>query len=116
MVSRAVDYHWSSARPHAGLGPFPSWLNPAPWADSHTSASWAEILEVGFHDHGQFERIRRALASGRLNGSEQIIDELEAKPGRRLRPSKGGRPSARTMDADAAPNNASGKGGAGINS
>ena len=94
MAHRAVDYPWSSARAHAGLGPFPEWLSPAPWANCYTSEQWAEILEVGFRDHGQLERFRHALASGRPVGSDVFIEELEARLGRTLRPSKGGRPSA----------------------
>ncbi|MCW5962514.1 MAG: transposase [Bryobacterales bacterium] len=107
MVDSAVDYPWSSARSHAGLDPFPAWLNPAPWAYSHTSTQWADILEVGFRNHGQLERIRHALASGRPVGSEDFIDELEARLGRSLRPSKGGRPSARTPDGNDASGQAS---------
>src|SRR5690606_37698725 len=68
MAHRAVDYPWSSAQAHAGLIPFPEWLSPAPWANGYTSEQWAEILEVGFRNHGQLERIRHALASGRPVG------------------------------------------------
>lgn len=67
-----------------------------PWAAAYRPAEWEEILTIGFRDHGQLERLRDALRSGRPVGDGAFIDELEAKLGRPLRPQKTGRPAKAT--------------------
>jgi putative transposase len=93
MVGRAVDYPWSSARVHCGQDRCPPWLTLHPWAEAYRAVEWEEILEVGFRDHGQLERLREGLRCGRPVGDDAFIQELEAKLGRPLRLQKTGRPA-----------------------
>ena len=86
MVRRAVDYPWSSARVHGGLSPCPPWLSLHPWAEAYGAVEWGEILQVGFRDHGELERLREGLRSGRPLGEDAFIDEWEARLDRPLRP------------------------------
>ena len=91
MVRRALDYSWSSARVHGGMSRCPPWLSLHPWVEAYEAAEWGEILQVGFRDHGELERLREGLRSGRPLGEDAFIDVLEANLGRPLRPQKTGR-------------------------
>jgi putative transposase len=87
------DYTWSSARVHCGVETCPPWLAMQPWAAVYRPTEWEEVLTIGFRDHGQLERLRDALRSGRPVGDDAFVDELEAKLGKPLRPQKTGRPA-----------------------
>ena len=101
MVRRARDYPWSSARIHCGQAACPAWLTLDPWEKAYQPAEWEEILEVGFREHGQLERLREGLRSGRPLGDEAFIDELETRLGRPLRRQKPGRRPKETTDEEA---------------
>jgi putative transposase len=89
LAPQATEYRWSSARAHAGLQPAPDWLSMPWFTHRHSTEGWQEVLRVGFREHGELERLREALRTGRPLGSDDFIDELERKLGRTLRP-KGG--------------------------
>ena len=99
MVRRAVDYPWSSARVHGGMSRCPPWLSLHPWVEAYEAAEWGEILQVGFRDHGELERLREGLRSGRPLGEDAFIDEWEARLDRPLRPQKTGRPPKAQSEA-----------------
>ena len=84
MVCRAVDYPWSSARVHGGMSRCPPWLSLHAWAEVYGAAELGEILQVGFREHGELERLREGLRSGRSLGEDAFIDDLEAKLDRPL--------------------------------
>ena len=84
MVRRAVDYPWSSARVHGGMSRCPPWLSLHAWAEVYGAAELGEILQVGFREHGELERLREGLRSGRSLGEDAFIDDLEAKLDRPL--------------------------------
>jgi putative transposase len=82
LVSRAVDYPWSSARAHAGLAedelldpdrPFPGLIG-----------DWQAWLAIAVEEPVA-QALRRNTASGRPTGSEEFVRTLEKEAGRRLR-------------------------------
>ncbi len=88
MVELAQDYPWSSAAAHCGLrddpllSPFD--INPLLIPD------WAAWLAAG-QPTAEIESIRKNTRTGRPLGSEQFIEGMETRLGRRLRPAKRGR-------------------------
>ncbi|HBY62490.1 MAG TPA: transposase [Solibacterales bacterium] len=87
MTRRAIDYPWSSARYHAGVAPSEI-VSSSGWEWS--TGDWLGLLDGS--SEAEWGEIRRATYSGRPYGSEQYVRQLEQTLGRRLMPSKGGRP------------------------
>ena len=87
LVDEATDFPWSSARDHAGLRTdlmlAPMRPFPGPIGD------WAAWLRTGLDDQ-TVKRLRTNTTSGRPTGSDDFLETLEARLGRRLRPRKRG--------------------------
>lgn len=87
LVREATDYHWSSARAHAGLQANPI-LDPERPFPGHIG-NWEAWLRAGLEEQTA-ERLRANTSTGRPTGSEGFVRELEVRLGRRLRPRKRG--------------------------
>ncbi len=90
LVAKPEEWEWSSARHHLGLDSS-TLLETSHWPDEDTLAEWPSMLTAQ-DSEGAVEQLRRATYTGRPLGSEEWIDMLETKTGRRLRPGKPGRP------------------------
>jgi len=87
LVGEATDYPWSSARVHAGLRAS-SLLDPERPFPGHIG-DWTAWLKAGLEEQTA-ERLRANTATGRPTGSDDHVQELEARLGRRLRSRKRG--------------------------
>ncbi len=90
MVEFVLDYAWSSAKAHAGLGAAPTWPGSQDWAARYPTGKWREVLGLGFRLSGDLERLREATRTGRPFGAPGFVAELEAKLDRTLLPQKRG--------------------------
>jgi putative transposase len=98
MTTEARDWRWSSARVHTSPMPQDELLD-WPWIEWMEGArlgrwsysDWRASLLVG-DQPDELERMRRATRLGEPLGSEEFVQELEAKAGRRLRVGTPGRP------------------------
>ena len=88
LVGDPIEYRWSSARVHAGLGrdrllaperPFPGDVG-----------DWRTWLLTGLQDE-RAEAIRRATRSGRPCGDREFVSKLEHHLARTLKPGRRGR-------------------------
>jgi putative transposase len=91
LVRDATQYRWSSAAAHAGVRPYPKFLNAGVFASMYTSEEWCEILKAGM-DEKDAADLRRATLLGTVSGSSEFIHELERKYGMTLERRPPGRP------------------------
>jgi putative transposase len=92
MVQQAWDWPWSSATAHVCGNDASGLVEMNPWAQEHDPDSWQRSLVEGAIGGAANEQIRIATRTGRPFGSHEFIRHLEKRLGRRLVPSKGGRP------------------------
>ena len=98
MTAEAMDWRWSSAQAHTSPTSHDELLN-WPWMD------WLEDARLGRWSYSdwrssllvadppdELDRMRRATQLGEPLGSEEFLQEMEAKAGRRLRVRERGRP------------------------
>lgn len=96
MVEMPQAYPWSSYRANA-LGQPDALLKP------HPPTERQQAYQALFQTHIQPEMLkalREAVNSNRVYGSERFKDQVEATLKRRVRPSKGGRPSNKEKNRD----------------
>ncbi len=86
----AEDWPWSSAAAHIGEPP-PKWLNLDKWRAAFTQQQWRIYLASSTLTEADL-LLRINTYSGRPLGSAAFVEKSEAKLGRHLIPSKGGRP------------------------
>jgi putative transposase len=97
MVQRAEAYSWSSTRGRCGLR-----VDPliAPLVLNYEKASsWSEWLNMDMGEDEQHS-VRQSTRTGLPLGSEEFVEELEQQLGRRLKPSKGGRPKRQRQETN----------------
>jgi len=96
LVSRAIDYPWSSARHHAVHTPDRLVFS----SPIHAMApDWAHVLADEDRD---LEEVRRHVRTGRPWGSNAWVQDLERRTGRTLLPRTGGWPRGRPRRAGVA--------------
>jgi len=91
MVSHPVEWRWSSAAAHCGLGPPDPALDMNLWQARWPAASWRAYLAEG-ESTETISALRQSTHTGRPLGSVEFITALEHATRRRLTPQKGGRP------------------------
>lgn len=91
VVQDATEYVWSSARAHSRRRPRGILSPKSPFPGGVTD--WPGFLASELEPEA-LETIRKNTATGRPTGSEAFVRSLEVRLGRRLRPSKPGRPPA----------------------
>lgn len=91
LVREATDYKWSSAAAHAGVVPYPKFLNAGVFTSMYTNEEWREILKAGMAEDDLAD-LRRATLLGSVSGSREFIREMEKKYGKPLERRQGGRP------------------------
>lgn len=91
LVRDATQYRWSSAAAHAGVRPYPKFLNAGPFTSMYTREEWREILTAGM-DETAVADLRRATLLGTVSGSVEFIREMEKKYGMALERRPPGRP------------------------
>jgi putative transposase len=87
LVREATDYQWSSAQTHAGLRANPL-LDPERPFPGHIG-DWTAWLRAGLEEQTA-KRLRANTSAGWPTGSDDCVQELEARLGRPLRPRKRG--------------------------
>lgn len=91
LVDNPLDWHWSSARWHAGAGPKPEILTADYRPTSICATEWRKLL-----GDSQPEHLQRAIHAAGTNGdplaSDAWIDRMETALGRSLRRRPRGRP------------------------
>ncbi len=98
LVERAEAYPWSSAAVHCGTAADNGLLDLAPWRELWQSEDWRDY-QTGTDTSEAEAAIRSCTHSGRPLGGPEFVKKLEAELGRRLAPSKGGRPAKQPSDA-----------------
>jgi putative transposase len=91
-VDKPWDYEWSSARHHVLNRPDPL-LDRSEWLEQSQQSEYRRFLNERSDPGREAETaaIRQALLTGRPYGSPELIDRLELKLGRILRPQRAGR-------------------------
>ena len=87
MVERAQDWPWSSATAHLS-GRDDELVTVAPVLDRY--GNFASFLGQEEGDAVAFRRLRQSETTGRPLGSDQWIEKLEKRTGRKLKPQKRG--------------------------
>lgn len=92
LVNAAELWRWSSARAH--LRGADEWrlADISRCREAFGSDRWTEVLRTSIEEEALAQRLREATVRGRPLGSEEFIDRLERREGRRLRPRPVGRP------------------------
>jgi len=90
MTESVLDYEWSSARAHAGIGQASAMLNAGDWASAYPAKKWKEVLGLGFRHSGDLDRLREATRTGRPFGAPDFVAQLETSLDRTLFPRKPG--------------------------
>jgi len=85
LVPHAVDYRWSSARAHAGLGSNHRLAPDRPFPGS--IADWATWLDVG-QDQPAYDELRKSTSTGRPTGSPEFKRRIEKQIGRSFQPKR----------------------------
>ena len=85
MVGSATRYPWSSAAAHCGSAPDDRLIDAWAWNEGGLAGDWAGRLRTEAAGVRDVE-LRRATYSGLPFGSEEFVDEMEVRLGRRLRP------------------------------
>jgi len=97
IVKFPEDYRWSSAAHHV-LGHHCRMVDPGCPVTAFEK-DWKAFL-AGAEDEREIERLRRATSSGKVAGSDEFIESLEVRLGRKdLRWRPQGRQSERTIPA-----------------
>jgi putative transposase len=110
ITAEARDWRWSSALAHTSPTPHDELLD-WPWMEWMEGArlgrwiysDWRSSLLAAERPE-ELDRMRRATHLGEPLGSEEFVQELEAKAGRRLRVGTPGRPHAAKAAAAGANN------------
>lgn len=84
-------YRWSSAAAHIGGSDTSGLLDTKAWAESHSAASWKEVLTEA-DDQDTKSALNRNTQTGRPLATDSFLSKLEHALGRRLRPLPVGRP------------------------
>jgi len=92
VVPHAGDYRWSSAAAHLAGDDPGQLLDLGRWQQEYGPRRWRCVLETSVGEETLGERIREASRRGRVLGSDEFVEELESRAGRRLRPRPPGRP------------------------
>ena len=95
LVAQAWEYPWSSAAAHVGVGGGRGLLDLAEWWKRRAPDEWREVLRQPMPESDS-EQLRVATARGQPVGSDEFVDALELRLGRRLRARPVGRPAGRT--------------------
>jgi len=95
LVTRAVEYPWSSAEAHVSGRDEWGVLDRKDWRRISTRGDWQDALREGRMEAGEMTRLQRATQTGRPLGSDRFVEELEAKLQRPLKRRKTG-PAKRT--------------------
>ncbi len=99
MAGSAVHYPWSSAAAHCGNAAHDRLIDAWAWGNEGLAEGWAgrfRAESAGLRDN----ELRRATYSGLPFGSEEFVDEMEVRLGRRLRAKPPG-PAPRAKNAGA---------------
>jgi putative transposase len=92
LLEQADSYAWSSAKAHTSGEDRTRMVNRDDWRRQYTGERWREVLRASVSEEALMERLREASVRGRLLGSEDFLEAMERKAGRRLRPLPVGRP------------------------
>ena len=92
LVEQADSYAWSSAKAHTSGEDRTRMVNLDDWRRQYTGERWREVLRTSVSEEALMERLREASVRGRPLGSEDFLEAMERKAGRRLRPLPVGRP------------------------
>ena len=92
MVSRAVDYQWSSASVHVGDTPPPKWLKMSTFHELFTPEEWRRCLVEGQTSSDQFSMRTFNRQTSGVVGSLDFVRSLEATFRRKLQAGRSGRP------------------------
>jgi putative transposase len=95
FVEEAGSYSWSSAAAHTSGEDPAHILNLGAWRKQYTGERWREVLRTSVSEEALTERLREATVRRRPFGSEEFVEALEQKAGRRLGPLPVGRPKKR---------------------
>jgi putative transposase len=85
MVALPWEYPWSSAAAHTGADDPSGLLNLETWQESITDIDWKMILTENLSEE-MTKALRLHTQTGRPWMDDRILEELEVKLGRRLRP------------------------------
>lgn len=99
LTARAIDWRWSSVRPHLE-GRSDPLLTPQP-LQARVGASFADFFELDVEDEAR-RKLRRASTTGRPLGAAAWVKALEAATGRNLSAPSMGRPPKPLHEAAAA--------------
>jgi putative transposase len=86
----AEAYRWSSAA--ARIKGYSPLLDLRVWWADYTGAQWLEVLKTTVAEEAFGRRLAEATVRGRPMGAAAFTQELEDLTGRRIEPSKPGRP------------------------
>jgi putative transposase len=90
LVRRAVEYRWSSARAHTGLGQADIPLLDSLFCRDYANDDWLRVLDTDVYEESLVRRLREATKTGRPFGDKAFVQRLEADLARQLLPRKRG--------------------------
>ncbi|HEY2842081.1 MAG TPA: transposase [Bryobacteraceae bacterium] len=108
MTGEAWDWRWSSARAHTSSKVHDGLLDWDwnAWMEDARLGAWSytdwKATLLAADPSEESDRVRRATRLGEPLGSDEFVQDLEAKAGRRLRVGSRGRPFKKTVPGAAA--------------